>query len=402
MFLLGKYIKDVQEDDIKRLIDLGISESKTLEYKMELKIDADKDKNKAEFLADITALANTDGGIIIYGIKEEKDEKGNNKGVPFEVTGIIVDNKDKLIPSIEDIIRSGTDPKINSPAIHFVLVEGKTVLLIGISKFAALPHMVTAKSSNFYKRRNSGKYPVDTNELNDMFMSNFTINERVKNFVSERIAEVSQSNMFPEPVLEEVGSFFMHIIPISHMNESMIDLTSSVNKNYLSLRIPPIGRGEVSRGLNLEAFYIYSTNNNHIYSYQQVFRNGSIEFYTLSFSKMEANGSRVNVIFIDNLEEVVCETIKSSIEIYQHFQIEPPYVVFINLRNVENCSLYGSRLQLGTSTFRRKHIQLPTSFIATANADIWAIMRPAFDILWQACGRHGSLNYGEDGSRLRT
>lgn len=397
MFLLSKSIYDTTAEDINRLIEHGVEESKVLEYKAELKIDSDGEKKN--FLADVTAMANTDGGIIICGLKEKKDKKdGQNTGTVNEITGI-AENKDGLIRKIEDIVFGGTNPRVNLVP-RFIPIEGKEVLLIGIRKFDTLPHMITFQSSNrFYKRKNSGNYLVDTNELNDMFMNNFTINERIKTFVSERIAEVRQGNIFPEPTVETTGAFFMHVIPINHINENMIDLTSSTNKNFLSLSILPMGGS--NPGINLEGFYTYSKNNGQIYSYQQVFRNGSIEFYTLGFSKMDANHCPINVIAIDTLEVTVFETITRYIEVYQYFHIEPPYVVFINLRNVEKCSLYGSGLQLGTSPFRRQHIQLPTSFIATADVDIWAAMRPVFDILWQACGRQGSLNYGDDGSRLR-
>ena len=38
MYLLGKYVQDLTEDDIKRLIENEIRESKTLEYKKQLLI----------------------------------------------------------------------------------------------------------------------------------------------------------------------------------------------------------------------------------------------------------------------------------------------------------------------------------------------------------------------------
>jgi len=45
-----------------------------------LKIDTGDDRK--EFLYDITSLANTNGGIIIFGIEEKKDINGHNTGLP--------------------------------------------------------------------------------------------------------------------------------------------------------------------------------------------------------------------------------------------------------------------------------------------------------------------------------
>lgn len=396
MFLLGKYIKDVQEDDIKRLIDLGISESKTLEYKMELKIDADKDKNKAEFLADITALANTDGGIIIYGIKEEKDDKGDNTGIPFEITGIAIGNQDKLTQSVEDIIRSGTDPKINNPAIHFVSVEGKTVLLIGISKFAALPHMVTAKASNFFKRRNAGKYPVDATELNDMFMSNFLLKDRVKNFVNERIAGISEGSILP--VVEGHGSLYIHVIPMSFIDENLIDLTSSENFEFLrATTVPLFDRAAWNSSLNIDGFYMYHVvTGGNVPIYCQVFRDGSLEYYTSLLCNTDQSGSK---ILIDAVEIDSYKTIRAAIEIYKRFKIEPPYVVFMNLRKTKECYLESKRKNFNYGkVIHREHISPPSVLIQTTETEIFTVMRPTFDILWQAGGYPQSLNYEKDGS----
>jgi predicted HTH transcriptional regulator len=61
-------INSVVFEDIKRLKDNSVPESKTLEYKKDLTLK--NDYNKKEFLSDISAFANTSGGDIIYGIKE--------------------------------------------------------------------------------------------------------------------------------------------------------------------------------------------------------------------------------------------------------------------------------------------------------------------------------------------
>ena len=81
------------QSDLEALVSNCVQESKLLEYKSELKIEARDDKK--EFLADLSAMANTHGGQIIYGISE-KD------GIPTSVTGIEIDIPDDTIQKIEN------------------------------------------------------------------------------------------------------------------------------------------------------------------------------------------------------------------------------------------------------------------------------------------------------------
>src|SRR5690554_990459 len=101
MYILGIRADKIQEADIKRLVENQIQESSNLDYKKELSIS--KDKDKKEFLFDVTAMYNTDGGCLVFGIEEEKDKDNQNTGKPKEITGIEIQNSDKLIQQIEDI-----------------------------------------------------------------------------------------------------------------------------------------------------------------------------------------------------------------------------------------------------------------------------------------------------------
>ena len=59
------------EDDLNNFIKNKIEENTNLEYKDPLSLD-----NKREIAKDISAMANSNGGIIIYGLCEDnKDHK---------------------------------------------------------------------------------------------------------------------------------------------------------------------------------------------------------------------------------------------------------------------------------------------------------------------------------------
>ncbi|MDO8502758.1 MAG: ATP-binding protein [Gemmatimonadaceae bacterium] len=86
MRLRGKFVGDIEPGELQHLVENGVGESRQLDYKLELP--GSSSGEKKEFLADATALANTAGGVIIYGVLELKDTNGQNTGLPATIPGI--------------------------------------------------------------------------------------------------------------------------------------------------------------------------------------------------------------------------------------------------------------------------------------------------------------------------
>jgi predicted HTH transcriptional regulator len=70
MRVRGKIVTELTVGDLDALI-AAQPESRVLEYKADLP--GGRDEDKREFLADVTALANTAGGAIIYGVETTRD-----------------------------------------------------------------------------------------------------------------------------------------------------------------------------------------------------------------------------------------------------------------------------------------------------------------------------------------
>ena len=116
-------LSKITEENLLSFFDRKAPEDKTLEYKKEIKIDIGDDKK--EFLGDISAFSNSNGGVIIYGIYA-KD------GVPEKMDGIALANPDSFVLQVENIIRDSIKPRIDFSSALVKLTSGNYVFLIKV------------------------------------------------------------------------------------------------------------------------------------------------------------------------------------------------------------------------------------------------------------------------------
>src|SRR6266850_4464849 len=109
MRLRGKLLEDVTLVDIQALKDNQVPESSILDYKLQLDL---SDSGKRELLRDVAAMANAHGGVLLYGVREARDESNEPTGVPESVEGIQGENESPVRERVEQVIRAGLDPEL--------------------------------------------------------------------------------------------------------------------------------------------------------------------------------------------------------------------------------------------------------------------------------------------------
>lgn len=402
MYLQGKYIHNLKDEDIVRLIENSVGENLTLEYKRQLMLEDDKSKSRQEFVCDVTAMYNTDGGCIIYGITEKKDEKNNNTGTPESLFAQDFANKDKLQQKINDTIRSNTDPVIANIAMKFLIVNDIEILVIGIPKSLGLPAMVTMNQVNkFYKRNSSGKYAVSTLELNHLFMQNQNLLNKAEEFRNERIHDVLERNIH-EP-LEMSTSFFLHMIPFSFLSGKTHDL-AALNWDQQDTNIYPIQNlfdrnSGYSTTYNYDGFFAFrfSREMNKTFSYNQVFRNGCVETYSSVFGEFPISSNIQNQNYFRGTQ-MITETVLSiqkAFNLFEIMEIDPPYLCAISMMNVGGLQLLGGEKgNIFQGELKRKDISLPPFIFTEANLsnlEIHQKLKHLFDIVWQTAGKTTSM-----------
>jgi hypothetical protein len=204
--MIPKRLEEISFQDILSLIANEVRESRSLEYKSQLPHEGES--SKIPFLAEVSALANTEGGDLILGMVDDK-------GAPTEVCGISAEDPDKEILRIENAILMGVEPRI--PALSTITVrgEGKIVIVIRIGKSWQSPHRVIFRDhSKFYKRNSAGKYPMDVSELRTAFLQSEHIAERIRVFRNLRVEKLKEHRELPVP-LYTGAKVVLHMIPLS-------------------------------------------------------------------------------------------------------------------------------------------------------------------------------------------
>ena len=386
--MLNKNIDQITEKDLQELISNSVSERKTLEYKKILPGNSDKDKK--EFLADVSSFANASGGDIIYGISCDGET-----GLPQNpLDGLSIDNFDAEILRLENSIRDGIQPRIIGIISKSIqLTNSRNVLLVRIPKSWNSPHRVIFQGNDkFYSRSTNGKYPFDVDELRSAFTSNTTLLEKIIQFRKNRVFSIDSDDT---PIKLDVGSkLILHIIPFTSLPK-----TSSVDIGIVAdnmSKLPPMGTSGWDGRYNLDGFISFrSRSKGSCYSYTQLYRNGIIESACTINEPTKINNPSLAVTYI---ERILIQSLESYFKLTKELGVELPVYVFVTLLGVKNYIITSQNLpSFDIMPIDRENLLLNGELLESYDNEAYKILRPIFDSIWNACGYSHSYNYNSNG-----
>lgn len=387
--MIAKSVDQITEEDLQALKDNKVSERKTMEYKQALP--GNSDKEKKEFLADVSSFANASGGDLIYGIIEER-----KTGTPKSLEGLTIDNVDREILRLENMIRDGIEPRISTITISppITLSNSKVALVIRIPKSWRSPHRVTYQAHDkFYSRSSNGKYPLDVGELRIAFNLSETITERIRNFRLDRISKIF-ANETPVPFYDN-PKIMLHLIPIISFSPAQSYDIGKIASHPASM--PPIRSGGWSNRYNLDGFLTYSGGREEkSHSYVQLFRNGIIE----AAEGLLLRPREELIIPSIAYEQALISSLTDYISILKTLNVEPPIFVFLALLGVKGYSLGVDTWKYVIDeihTIERDILLLPEVVIESYDVSADKVLRPCFDSIWNACGFPRALYYNDEG-----
>ena len=168
---------------LERYIAAGTEENLTLDYKAGAALSREVTNRQKEIAKDVSAMANSAGGLIIYGIGEE-----NNEGRFRPAKLAPVNRLECSRETLEQIISSNIQPRISGIKIYPVpLSSGPN----DVAYVVQIPQSDTvhqvSPNKRYYKRFNFESVPMEDFEIRDVLnrLSSADVHSRVGILTSE-------------------------------------------------------------------------------------------------------------------------------------------------------------------------------------------------------------------------
>lgn len=378
--MLNKPLNLIDKNDIDYLYSQSIPESLILDYKRDL-YDFNNKEKKQEFLEDVTAFANSSGGDIVIGVDE-------SEGIPTSISGVPIQNLDKLKLDIENTLRDLIQPRL--PNIEMQAIDGfekGPVFIIRIPKSWAAPHMVNlGKNKRFCGRNGSSKFQMDIQQIRSAFLALQNTQEQIQNFISKRIAKtLSNEGSFQ---LEFPFRLMLNIIPMDAFEvgpfRDMAIYWSKQEINDLCVEYIDDSAVEVRR-FNFDGFYFGQQTYKEWYV--QFFRNGAIEFVSNNFAYIDRNSGFL--FYHNKFENNLVQQLDNYFKVLNQADIPLPYIVSLSYLNIKGLMRYQRTIRDEVNYKKNEEEFLTLEPMIIRSADqlhAGKILKPMLDIVWQSMG----------------
>lgn len=341
-------IERITETELQQLVTEGKREDAQIEFK--LLLPGGNDEGKKEFLKDVTAMANSQGGDIIYGIREERTNP-DDAGKAAELVGIAGVSADATKLWMYELLNSSVEERLTGIVIRDVqLAAGGFALVIRVPRSWSSPHVVRHRNHwRFYARNSAGVYSMNVTDLRTAFLLSDTLAQRLAAFREERLGEIVENN--PEVGLnndwsnnkpststsERKSVLVVHLQPFDSVRSGhVLDVAQELGGEEGVLNVCGDPYGDLSKRLNFDGILVTSTQ-----SYIQVYRTGATEEGDFDVLGSDCDGNRFDVecIGATELERAIFKAVGRRLLLLKRLGVTSPVSVSVSLLNVKGCRL---------------------------------------------------------------
>ena len=318
----------INQGILTSLVENQVAESRDLEFKQVLP--GRSDEQVKEFLKDVTALANAQGGDLIFGVQDEN-------GVATSLPGVTLADPDAEILRLESSLQTGVAPRLVGVRTHWIPLAESGVIFMRVPASINAPHRIIFKNSGrFWSRNSRGNYEMDVHELRHAFTQSEQLPQRFRQLHVDAIAAAQGVDM-PFAV-EQSPTAVISVAPLALFREAQsIHITR--NEAVAPVRATGYSAIDLIEGVLLHAAIDAKTGT--VSSYALTHRTGRTDAaWVIGGIRTRDNGEEIRVVWPGIFERGLCEMATSTQSRLHPFGIEGPWVILITVFGVKGYCLY--------------------------------------------------------------
>lgn len=326
--MISRPFNEVGRGDLEALVANSVSERRDLEFKRDLP--GETPEEIKEFLADVTSLANAQGGDLIFGIQEEA-------GVATALVGLTVENQDQTLQRLENLLRDTIDPKLIGVQMEWIpLDEALGAIIIRVPASLAAPHRARYKKSGLFFGRNSrGKYEMDAQELRVAFTQSEQLPEKIRQLHSDAVEAAGGRDM-PFALNGEPAAI-VSIVPLAFFREAK-DLAIT----HENVQMPVDVSGGVDWVDTLEGVLMHTAVNEEgrVRSYALTHRTGRVDVaWTIGGVRDDVSGHNRRWVWPAYFERGLFDAAGSAVARLRQHGLQGPWVILTTIIGVHGYEL---------------------------------------------------------------
>jgi hypothetical protein len=232
-------------------------------------------------------------------------------------------------------------------------------------------------------------------DLRRAFLESETLATKISNFRNDRLSAISINETFAP--LVSGAKIVLHLIPDSSFE---FGKTYDLGKNCFSDFLPSYSSGGYNSRVTFDGMMNYWPDLQEVYCYSHIFNNGILE----RVDAFSLTGSDKKLI-PPSYEAELIKLLNMYFESFKKYQIELPAWVCLSLIGVKGYVMGIERLlRFGCviPPIDRDDLIVPPIRIESYDLSADKVLKPAFDLVWNASGYEKCPYYNNDGNRTST
>ncbi len=199
------------ENDLLELVNAKTKESIELDFKDSASLQ-NTDRKKEEISKDVSAFANSAGGTLLYGMREDSQT--------HVASGLDTGSDPSVITKewLEQVINSTIHRKIDGIRIHQVELTktspGKVAYVVYVPQSTRTAHQ--AANNKYYKRYNFQSVPMEEYEVRDLYLRGDVPDLRIQFLLPKTELTINQENMLSQFLGMDAGIYNDSLEPANY------------------------------------------------------------------------------------------------------------------------------------------------------------------------------------------